>query len=110
MTATANTKCTVEVPFDLRLTIRLHGSEEQLNEATEHHRAPYTEWGEAASNERVQLWLNQEVAPQLLKKVRDLAPNGYLEEEAAWLCELSSAQSFISDITYVADEAGLVHE
>ena len=110
MTATANEKCTIEVPFDLRLTIRLHGTEQQLNAATEHHRAPYTEWGEAASNERVQRWLNQELAPQLLKQVRDCVPDAVLDTEAAWLSELSSAHSYVTDITYVADEAGLVQE
>ena len=109
MTATANEKCTIEVPFDLRLTIRLHGTREQLHKATEHLRAPYTEWDEGPSHERVQRWLNQEVAPQLLKKVRDLVPDGDLDQEAAWLSELADASSFITDITYIADEAGVVH-
>ena len=108
MTARTRNYCAIEVPFDLRLMIRLEASEEQLSQVTEHHRAPYTEWNQGPSNERVQRWLNKEVAPQLLKQVRDCVPDAVLDTEVAWLSELSSAHSYVTDITYVADEAGLV--
>ena len=110
MTATTRNYCAIEVPFDLRLTIRLEATEEQLSQATEHHRAPYTEWNQGPSNERIQRWLNQEVAPLLLKQIREFVPSNDLDTEAAWMTGAAFAHSYATDITYIADEAGLVDE
>ena len=108
MTARTRNYCAIEVPFDLRLMIRLEATEEQLNRATEHHRPPYTEWNQGPSNERIQRWLNQEVAPLLLKQIREFVPSNDLDTEAAWVSEVALAHSYVTEITYVADEAGLV--
>ena len=108
MTATTRKALAIEVPFDLRLMIRLEATEEQLNQATEHHRPPYAEWDQGPSNERIQRWLNQEIAPQFIRLVRECVPDAVLDTEAAWVSEVALAHSYVTEITYVADEAGLV--
>tara|TARA_B100000674_G_scaffold447710_1_gene415549 strand:+ start:264 stop:659 length:396 start_codon:yes stop_codon:yes gene_type:complete len=109
MTETTGTKCTVELPFDLRFTIRLHTTEEHLEEATEHFQDPDKEWALQAQH-AVQRWLNQEIVPNLRNELHDVTPFGNLDSEASWLTGIRYSRSHVNEATYVADEAGLVDE
>ena len=109
MTDTTGTKCTIEVPFDLRFTIRLHTTEEHLDEATEH----IQESNQTCAlhlHSAVQRWLNQEIVPNLQKELHAIAPFGNLDDTAGWLTGIRYCRSHVDEVTYVADEAGLVDE
>ena len=109
MSSETETRCTVEVPFEARLTIRLLTTEEHLEKATEHLQEPDREW--AFQAERVvQRWLNQEIVPQLQRELHLIAPCTNLDSTASWLTEIRACRSEMTDVTYVADEAGLVDE
>ncbi len=74
MSSATETRCTVEVPFNLRFNIRLHTTEEHLEKATEHFQDPDREW--AFQAERVvQRWLNQEIVPNLQGELHAIAPS-----------------------------------
>ena len=109
MSFARETPCTVEVPFDVRLTIRINTTEERLAEATEDFQESDPCWGLQARR-TVQRWLNHEIAPSLAREIRAIAPCRELDTEAAWLTGVRACRSFVTDITYVADEAGLVDE
>ena len=109
MSSATETRCTVEVPFDLRLTIQLYTTEEHLEKATEHLQEPNAQWGLQAYRV-VQRWINQEIAPQLLREIRAISPCRNLDSEVSWLTGVRACRSEVTDITYVADEAGLVDE
>ncbi len=109
MTDTTGTKCTVEVPFELRFTIRLHTTEEHLEKATGYFQDPDREW--ALQAERVvQRWLNQEIVPNLKNELHAVCPFGNLDDHAGWLTGIRHCRSHVKEVTYVADEAGLVDE
>ena len=109
MSSATETTCTVEVPFDIRLTIRLHTTDEHLEEAVGHYLEPDRCWGIQA-HRTIQRWVNQEIAPSLAREILAIAPCRELDAEAAWLTGVRACRSHVTDITYVADEAGLVDE
>ena len=109
MSSERETNCTVEVPFNLCLTIRLHTTEEHLDKTTEHLQDPDSQWGWGIQARHIVLqWLDREIAPQLLKEIRAIAPCTNLDSEVAWLTGVRACRSEVTDITYIADEAGLV--
>ena len=109
MSSERETNCTVEVPFDIRLTIKLHTTEEHLEESTDHFQDSDREWGLQA-HRTFQRWINQEIAPQVLREIKAIAPCRNLDSEVAWLTGVRACRSEVTDINYVADEAGLVDE
>ena len=98
-----------QVPFDLRLTIRLHTTEEHLEEATEHIQESDPKLG-LHTHGTVQRWLNQEFVPNLQKQLHAIAPFGNLDDTASWLTGIRYCRSHVDEVTYIADEAGLVNE
>lgn len=116
MTATTNTRCIVELPFDMRFTIRVHTFEDHLKKATKHLQEPDQEW-ELQAQRVVQRWLYQEILPQLQGELNGIAPFSGVESHAAWVMHEGAGVgrctygcSHVNEVTYVADEAGLVDE
>ena len=107
MSSATGTHCIVEVPFDLRFTIRLKTTEEHLEKATKRFQDPDRQW--ALQAERVvQRWLNQEIVPNLRSELHEVTPFDNLDAVAGWLTGTRCCRSHVNEVTYVADEAGMV--
>lgn len=116
MSSETETRCIVEVPFEVRFAIRVHTYEKRLKNETKHLQEPDQEW-ELQAQRVIQRWLDQEIVPKLQGELHAIAPFGNLDSHAAWVMgagewmgQSGYGRSHVTDITYVADEARLVDE